>query len=279
MSENGATSFVAIVAPPMNACVPTRQNWWTPEKPPRVAKSWTSTWPERAAAFAKIVWLPTRQSWATCTWAMSRLSEPIRVTPPPPAVPRWTVVPSRNTLRSPISTRVASPRNLRSCGTRPIELKGKKRFPSPTRVSPSITTCDSTTVRRPRRTLSPITQKGPTRTPGSRTAPAATRASGSTSGGGSVATCRRRRASAARDSPTRTSPWKRTSSPRRWTSCTSRRSWSPGTTGRRNFVSSKPTTRISTFRGSGAVFSSQIPAACASASRISTPGMTGWDGK
>jgi hypothetical protein len=137
---------------------------------------------------------------------------------PPPAVPRWTVAPSRNTFRSPISTRLASPRNFRSCGTRPIEVKGKSRFPSPTRVSPSITTCDSRTVPRPSRTLSPTRQKGPTRTPGSRTAPAATRASGSTSGDGRVATCRRRRASAARDSPTRTSPWKRTRSPRRWTS-------------------------------------------------------------
>ncbi len=39
--------------------------------------------------------------------------------------------------------------------------------------------------------------------------------------------------------------------PRRCTSRTSRRSWSPGTTGRRNFASSNPTTRISTRRGSG----------------------------
>ena len=100
---------------------------------------------------------------------------------------------------------------------------------------------------RPRRTLSPTTQKGPTRTPGSSTAPAATRAQGvdvgrghaSPPGAGAAPRPRARRPPAPR-------PWKRTRSPRRWTRRTSRRSWSPGTTGRRNFASSKPTTRIST---------------------------------
>ncbi len=113
-----------------------------------MAWSCTSTWPERAAAFAKTVCSPTRQSCATWTCAISRLSEPIRVKPPPPAVPRCTVAPSRNVLRSPISTREASPRNFRSCGTRPIELNGKKRLRSPTRVSPSITTLESSSVPR-----------------------------------------------------------------------------------------------------------------------------------
>ena len=71
--EKGATSRVAIVAPPMKAWAPTRQNWCTPEKPPRVAWSWTSTWPDRADPLAKTAWLPTTQSWATCTWAMKQV--------------------------------------------------------------------------------------------------------------------------------------------------------------------------------------------------------------
>ena len=111
------------------------------------------------------------------------------------------------------------------------------------------------------------------------TASGETRESGSTAGAGRVATWSSRRASAARASPTFTSPWKRTRSPRRWTRRTSRRSWSPGTTGRRNFVSSKPTTRISSARGSGAAFSRKIPAAWASDSRMRTPGITGCPGK
>ena len=44
---------------------------------------------------------PTAQSCATWTWAMKRLSEPMLVTPPPPAVPRWIVANSRKMLRSP----------------------------------------------------------------------------------------------------------------------------------------------------------------------------------
>jgi hypothetical protein len=73
--------------------------------------------------FAKIVWLPTRQSWATWTSVMNRLSEPIEVTLPPPAVPRFTVTNSRKVLRSPISSRDASPWYFRSWGAKPIEEK------------------------------------------------------------------------------------------------------------------------------------------------------------
>ena len=47
------------------------------------------------------------------------------VTPPPWAVPRFMVVNSRNTLRSPISSRVGSPLYLRSCGASPIEANWK----------------------------------------------------------------------------------------------------------------------------------------------------------
>ena len=114
---------------------------------------------------------------------MNRLSEPIRVTPPPPAVPRWTVVPSRNTLRSPISTRVSSPRYLRSCGTRPIELNGKKRLRSPiagVAVDHDVRlehACRARAAPRARRR-----RRAPPARPARARAPGATRASGSTSG-------------------------------------------------------------------------------------------------
>ena len=52
---------------------------------------------------------------------MNRLSLPTRVTPPPLAVPRWTVQNSRNWLRSPISSQTSSPRELEVLG---IEADG-----------------------------------------------------------------------------------------------------------------------------------------------------------
>src|SRR6188768_2394684 len=62
---------------------------------------------------------------------MNRLSLPMTVTPPPVTVPRFIVVNSRNTLRSPISRRVGSPLYLRSCGASPIEANWKILLPEP----------------------------------------------------------------------------------------------------------------------------------------------------
>ena len=63
---NGSTSCVQIEPPPMKACSPTRQNWCTAVNAPIVAKSPISTCPASVALFAKIVFEPTWQSWATC---------------------------------------------------------------------------------------------------------------------------------------------------------------------------------------------------------------------
>ena len=46
------------------------------------------------------------------------------VTPPPPRVPRWIVTNSRNMLCLPITSRVGSPLNFRSCGASPIDANG-----------------------------------------------------------------------------------------------------------------------------------------------------------
>ena len=74
----------------------------------------------RVAALAKMVLLPTWQSWATCAWVMNRLRSPTTVREPPWAVPRLIVVNSRMVLPAPISSEVGSPAYLRSCGGVPM---------------------------------------------------------------------------------------------------------------------------------------------------------------
>ena len=56
---------------------------------------------------------------------MNTLRSPISVTPPPPRVPRWIVTNSRKMLRLPMTSRVSSPRNFRSCG---IEADRRERI-------------------------------------------------------------------------------------------------------------------------------------------------------
>ncbi len=53
------------------------------------------------------------------------------------------------------------------------------------------------------------------------------------------------------------------------------RSWSPGTTGRRNFAPSMPMKYMSLLPGSSTELSISIPPTWAMASRMSTAGMTG----
>ena len=115
----GSTSRVAAVNPPMKACEPTRQNWCTAENAPTVQKSPTSTCPARVAQLAKMLLLPTWQSWAMWEPVMKKLSSPTVVRPPPCSVPRCMVQLSRTTLRLPMRSRVGAPLNLRSWGPMP----------------------------------------------------------------------------------------------------------------------------------------------------------------
>ena len=68
---------------------------------------------------------------------------------------------SRKMFRAPITSRVCSPRNFRSCGTRPIEANGKISVPSPISVHPSITAEAPTLQSGPIRTCGPTTACGP----------------------------------------------------------------------------------------------------------------------
>src|SRR5690606_19734401 len=52
--------------------------------------------------------------------------------------------------------------NFRSCGASPMETNGKICVPVPIDVSPSITTCESTTTFSARRTPAPMTEYAPT---------------------------------------------------------------------------------------------------------------------
>ena len=65
--ENGSTSCVTIVPPPINAYFPTVQNWCTGLNAPTVAKSSMITCPASVAAFARMQPLPTMQSCPMCT--------------------------------------------------------------------------------------------------------------------------------------------------------------------------------------------------------------------
>src|SRR5690242_8850059 len=109
---------------------------------------------------------------------MKRQLDPMRVTPPPPTVPRLMVTYSRNVFLSPISRVVGSPRYLRSCGTPPMDENGKKRLPLPIVVCPEITACEWTWLPGPIRTCAPITAYGPTSQDGSSCAPGSTTAVG-----------------------------------------------------------------------------------------------------
>ena len=87
---------------------------------------------------------------------MNRLSLPMRVTPLSLVVPRFIVQFSRNTFRSPISSRVGSPLYFLSCGASPIEANWKIGCPRRCVVGPWITRADRSRVpradlRRPRR--------------------------------------------------------------------------------------------------------------------------------
>ena len=184
---------------------------------------------------------------------------------------------SRTTLRSPISSRVGSPRYFRSWGARPTEQNGKRW------LSRADAWCRRRSRRGTRRRCrAPIRTCGPdhrSRRPRARPArapPPAPRArSGSTSGAGRVGDLQqqawppprgarrsvhlaRARGRAARAGAAR---------------CTSRRSWSPGTAGRRNLASSMPTTWTSRrLRVGGVLRAARCPAAWARLSMSSTPG-------
>src|ERR1700686_1520805 len=95
---------------------------------------------------------------------MNRLSFPIRVTPPPPVVPRLTVQNSRNRLASPMISSVCSPPNFKSWGSPPTEQNESKTFLRPMRAGPRTTACGSRTDSSPSSTPSPTTANGPIRT-------------------------------------------------------------------------------------------------------------------
>ena len=89
----------------------------------------------------------------------------MRVSPPPPTVPRWMVTHSRKTLPRPITRRVRSPRYFRSWGGRPIDANGKICVSSPTVVSPSMIAEAPIGTLRPSTTCGPTTACGPTTVP------------------------------------------------------------------------------------------------------------------
>src|SRR6056297_1735707 len=109
---------------------------------------------------------------------MNSPSSPTRVTPPPPSVPVFMVTCSRMRLRAPISSRVASPRYLRSCGISPMQENGKITVPSPISVAPLTTTWDLSVTPGASRTCGPTWQNGPTWQPSPISAPGSTTAAG-----------------------------------------------------------------------------------------------------
>src|SRR5579859_433811 len=95
---------------------------------------------------------------------MKRLSSPMRVTPPPPVVPRLTVENSRKRLPSPITTSVCSPLNFKSWGSPPTEENESNTFFRPMRAGPRTTACGSSTQPSPSSTPSPTKANAPMRT-------------------------------------------------------------------------------------------------------------------
>src|SRR5579872_1940472 len=112
---------------------------------------------------------------------MKRLSSPMRVTPPPPVVPRLTVENSRKRLPSPMTSSVCSPPNFRSWGSPPTEENESKMFLRPTRAGPRTTACGSRIHSSPNSTPSPTKANAPMRTFFPRRAPVETMARESTS--------------------------------------------------------------------------------------------------
>src|SRR5271169_5632567 len=125
-----------------------------------------------------ITWSAIWQSWATWAPTMNRQSSPMRVTIPPPVVPGFIVTYSRIVLRQPTIKDDSSPQYLRSCGSSPIEAKGKIRVPSPIVVCPSTTTCARNVTPVCRATCLPTMQNGPTTTSRAKLASGATMAVG-----------------------------------------------------------------------------------------------------
>src|SRR6056297_3213290 len=109
---------------------------------------------------------------------MNSPSSPTRVTPPPPSVPVFMVTCSRMRLCAPITSRVASPRYLRSCGISPMHENGKTTVPSPISVAPLTTTWDLSVTPGASRTCGPTWQNGPIRQPSPISAPGSTTAAG-----------------------------------------------------------------------------------------------------
>jgi hypothetical protein len=81
----------------------------------------------------------------------------MRVTPPPPPVPRCTVTNSRNTLSSPMTSSARSPANFLSWASAPIEANCQMRLLRPMRVGPWTTTCGPIDVPSPISTSAPMT--------------------------------------------------------------------------------------------------------------------------
>ena len=123
------------------------------------------TWPANEALLAKMVWLPTTQSCAKCTYAMIQLSLPKRVSPMPVTVPVLNVVNSRMVLLSPMMSLVGSPAYFLSCGCAPNEANWKILLFLPMLVWPSMTTCGPTSVPASMLTFGPMMENAPTLTP------------------------------------------------------------------------------------------------------------------
>src|SRR5690606_17875066 len=102
----------------------------------------------------------------------------MRVTPPPPPVPRLMVVNSRMTLRSPISSRTGSPAYFLSCGSPPIAACPCTWLSRPIRVGPSTLQCGPMRVPAPISTPGPTMVKAPMATPSPSTAEGSTTAPG-----------------------------------------------------------------------------------------------------
>ncbi len=108
------------------------------------------------------MWLPSTQSWATCEYASTRLSSPMRVSPRPETVPRLTVTYSRKVLRAPIvrARRLAPvlhvPRRLADGG----ELVDAVALAHD--GGPLMTACGPIQHPAPMVTSGPMTAKGPT---------------------------------------------------------------------------------------------------------------------
>ena len=131
--QYGATSMATPVMPPTKASRPTRQNWCEAERPPKCTWSSITTWPAMATEFAMMAPSPTWLSCPTWLFAMNRHPEPIRVTPPPPAVPRLTVTNSRKVFRSPIYEGGGLAAVLEVLGDAAHAAWGKNRLPAPKR--------------------------------------------------------------------------------------------------------------------------------------------------